>query len=417
MKSLLTLSKLAAALLFSFSLVISGNLMAEESECSVPICDIDKKIEELAGKSQAFRWEAIINLSGTYEKTTDLAIINNLLSFGRKLREICKEDDQYIIDGANGLISRNLVKLSMYGEINGEQFLANYKDITGMGKLKEVLDYWRKEIENIDNIKVLDELMFFAVGAKAHSEEKEHKQWVIGAAKGLMRVLTSRITVLSPFQEGIYEITLDAGIEVYPFNRIVVIETANDSGLVVQFLDQDNGIPIYSFYKASFTDGKYIKGSSITQQKVIFFDFEIDRLNKSVTGKIVDSRFGFPITFSGFQSHSITKFFENTLDKPYTEEQVIGTYEGRFANKEGVLSIFSYAPHKYYATFKSHDKTIVKNFLGKLFSEKGVFSFIHSSQGNTIKLVLASGENNIWNGTMFSTRNAVMNSVSFTKTK
>jgi hypothetical protein len=396
-----------AVAVLTLSMPLTTTLVqASELTCNVPVCDITAEIETLRSQDHNARGMFGIKLMDTYKSSKDIAVLNNVYETALELKALTIEmnDEGWVLRSATDLINSVLISIAKYSPVDATKFIALFKELENQNARYQMISHWYSQLESIETASTLNALIEFAQAAKNISIALEDESWVARSAAEFISDATIKLLALDPTHEGLYEVKVSKqAIEdgAFPFNRVAVLDSSSDDNLVVAFINTKHRHVVYSYRNATIL-GNIVKGTFLSNgDQANSFEFTLDRKTGHISGEI-KTTFS-QISFSGEQLFSTREVFAGEAAFELTANDVIGEMEGSLAGIPGKISIKSFSPNVYSATFLSKSGSIVLHFQGKFFPKTGVLSF---TSNNEIKLTLslrntASGPK--WNGASFST--------------
>lgn len=402
--------------------VFSTTAFAEEVvpvACEVVVCDLTIKREELLNADQNARGMYGINLMEEYKDSKDIAVLKNLAEIGKMLKDLSSEldDADWVKRSGPDLINSVLLSLGKYSEIEAKNFAHIYKSLEDQNARYAMVSYWHAKLADIEELDDLEALIVFGQDANLISLEIGDDSWVSRAADEFISDATIKLIALDPMHEGLYdvEITSTTTDSFLAFDKVVVLDSSSTKNLMIVFINSKFRRVVYS-YSNAVIEGSKMKGKFLSADglKDNVFEMSLNRATGELNGSIETTTDKF--NFSGNQTFSTRDIFAGTAPAALTDADVIGTMTGSLGGMKGQLTIKSFQPGVYSATFKSANGYIVMNLKGKFFAKNGVLSF---TSNNKIKLTLAyrADENGTvaWRGASFSTVTGSSQSASFTK--
>jgi len=323
------------ALIFTFHLPAMA-----DNNCSVPVCDIPFQLEQLKNSSQSARWNYLSGLRKANAKVRDVAVLKNLKEFGQKAKELLvnlKEEDWLVREAAN-LHDDSVIKLCkadvpLLAEIN-----ENYGLLTGENGRYEVLHYWANQVLDSESRSLLETLTEFSFFAEKYSIQVEDEDWVIREAKSLRQAVTNRLSMIYPFHEGVYQIQGTGSAGDFYFDRMVVLHTYTDNGVIVSFVDSKTNATGYFFKNAVVSDGlRRLEATANNDSSIKRLEMELDAVSGRVTGRIIDARTLENLEFTGARSASLADSPSGILD-PSCAGQLSHYPQGRYSGFLGTIS-------------------------------------------------------------------------------
>jgi len=398
------------------SVVYAADPLADGlDECGVPVCQPQDTLQALRVVDANKRGDWAMKLKGRYAKSENILVLNNLYEFGKKLKVLYTElsenpSNDWVLREAFGLLNNAVLSLAKFGDFDAVKFATYYAELANQNARYDMLSYWTGKAAKIEEVKFLNGLVSFATAARGISINLQDDAWVARAATELINFVTVRLTALDPAHEGLYEITLEDGHNIFPFDKMTVLESSSVKNLIVSFVNTKHNVVVYSFKNAEI-DGNTIRGEVVSGSfNSTQFEFTLNRDNGEVTGYVSDILH--EVAFTGVQTQSTRSVFAGVPDRTLDAEAVIGEFSGQILGLNGVLTV-KYRPSKklYIAVFISENGELNIPFAGKFYPKNGVLALTHN---NAMKLVI-SLRNNSWNGILFSTNTGKSVDVQFSK--
>jgi hypothetical protein len=402
--------------------VFTSPVFAEEvatSTCEIVVCDLTIKREELLNADQNVRGSYGIKLMNKYEGTKDIAILKNLVEIGNMLKDLAIEldDDDWVKRSGPDLINSVLLSLGKYSEIESNNLSHIYKSLEDQNARNLMIEYWSSKLSKIEDLNKLEALIVFGQAANTISLENGDDSWVARATDEFVSKATIKLIALDPMHEGLYDVEITAATTdaFFAFNKVVVLDSSSTKNLMVVFINTKFRRVVYS-YSNAVIEGSKMKGKFLSADglKDNVFEMALNRATGEVTGSIETTTDQF--SFTGSQAFTTRDIFAGSTPSVLSNTDVIGTMTGSLAGMKGKLTIKSFQPGIYSATFKSTNGYILMNFKGKFFAKNGVLSL---TSNNKIKLTLAYRTDDkgvaAWRGASFSTITGTSQTAVFTK--
>mgnify|MGYP000082487224 CR=1 FL=1 len=404
--------------LTSLSAFATGPLDDGVETCGVPVCDIEATANALSELNEDQRYNFSNKLLTKYSQSQNLEILENLLDASKRFKNlsISTNDADWVVRESNSLFNAMVIGLSKYSKVEANLLSGYYKLISTELKRYEIIEFWMKSIKTIEDSAKLNEIVKFAKNAKLHSISLGDEAWIPRAAGALADSVTVKLVSLDPVHEGLYDVSSTISGETYgilPFDKISVLDSSADKNLVVVLYNT-------KYRRASFVfNNVVISGdtlsstavsNAITSKKL---NIKIDRETGVVTGSVTTT--DSTVDFTGKQTFSTRSVFNGNTVNGLTENDVIGTFNGKLGNLDVKLTIKSFLPGVYSATLRSTDGILKKDYKGKFFAKSGVISLTHKSE---LRLVLGLKQvdgNLSWEGFSFSVKKPAVVEVSLRK--
>jgi hypothetical protein len=399
------------------SLALPGLSIGQTEECSLPVCNIEATLADLQSMNGDQRGMYAINLKNQYKDEMDEKVLMNLYAFGLEMNELYSQskNEDWVKRAASDFLNTILFNLSKYSSVNGERLVGYYQKFINQTFRYNLISYFQGKIASLENVKELEEIALFAVGARDHSIAVKDEDWVPRAATALLSEITIKLTHLDPAHEGLYDVSLDEAslaLGTLPFDRIAVLDSSSNKNLLVAFINSRLRVTVYSYSHAEIV-GNTVSGVFLSTGDIATkFSFNFNRSTGRIDGKIESTK-NDTIAFSGKQVFSTRSVFAGELPYVIAEKDILGTMSGEMAGVKGKLSVRSFKAGVYSATFTSENGSILLNFQGKFFAKNGVLSL---TSNDKVKLILSLRESNsevTWSGKSFSTLTGTSSTASF----
>lgn len=405
--STICLSLLIPAVGFSYD---SLNL-----SCDVPVCSISDTMTQLRGMTGDQRGMFALNLKNQYKDSTDQKVLANLRESGLQMKALFQElgDEDWVQRAAADLVAGavyNLAKLSH----DGAELVSYYKELSNQTFRFNLITHWQSQLKTIEDLELLQQLIIFADGARAHSIAINDEDWVPRQASTLMSELTIKLTQLDPVHEGLYSVEVhgnNKSIDALAFDRIAVLDSSSSKNLVVAFINSRLRVIVHTFSQAEIM-GNTVKGISMPSgAPATRFSFELDRRTGMISGSVESTND--TMDFTGTQLESTRTVFAGKAPHEVSQKDIIGTMIGEMGGVKGKLTIRSFQENVYSATFVSDTGSIVLNFQGKFFPKNAVLSLTSNEK---VKLTMSLREAG-WSGFSFSTTTGTSSKATFSTVK
>jgi hypothetical protein len=375
--------------------------------CGIPVCSVELTVAALAELNENQRYNYANNLVRTYVDSKDIATLENLYAVAKELRSISQNqgDADWVIREASTLANNAIFNLAKFSAIKAEKLADLFSLLDGQVKRYEIITYWQQQITSIENTETLNEIVSFADLAASISLAKGDEAWVPRAAASLASEITVKLTALDPAHEGTFDVKVtksdDKSLD---FDKMIILDSSSEDNLTVYFMNTRLKQVVYSYTHAVIV-GSTIKGKLLSNGSLSStFELTFDRKTGLVKGTIQTTR-STQIEFVGQQSFSTRSIFAGKAPVELTVNSVIGSFKGEILGIKGTLSVHTFMPNVYSASFVADNGLVVIDFMGKFFPKTGVLALTHK---NKIKLVVSLRENDseiAWRGVSFSTVN------------
>lgn len=411
---------LATILLGMLSPVFAQTTSVDDgiATCGVPVCSISEQVTALRSMNGDQRGMFAINLKAKFKDASDAKVLENLYKLSLDLNALSLElnDEDWVVRAATDLTNTIIFNLAKFSEVNGEKLVSFYQQFGTQTSRYNLIAHWQNQLTAIEDVAVLNELIVFAEGARAHSVSVNDEEWVPRAATSLITEITMKLTHLDPAHEGLYNVTLtDASqtVGVLPFDKVAVLDSSTAKNLVVVFINSKLKVIVYTYNNAEISGNKVSGLYLSTGDMANRFSFELNRKTGEIAGKIESTKHD-KIEFSGTQMFSTRTVFAGKSPKAVSSKDILGTMKGELAGIKGNLTIRSFQENVYSAIFVSETGSIVLNFQGKFFPKNAVISL---TSGDKIKLTMSLRENEngvtAWTGASFSTTTGTFTKAAF----
>lgn len=417
-KSMTAMAMMASVITPGFASIQNpGPLEDGLSSCGVPVCDMDATLEALAPLTENQRYNYASELIEKNSDTKSIEVLENLVHLSKRLKALSieKGDADWVIRTISTLGNNAILNLTKYSEIKADSLIELYKQLDTASKRYEVISFYQAQIANMESLTELSELVKFAKLAQSHSIYLEDESWIPRSAAQLASDATVRLVAIDPGHEGIYTINaLRTDSRILDVDKIVILDSSSDKNLVVNFINTKHNRIVFSYSEAVIV-GDQITGKITTSNTMSSqFELNLNRLSGDVSGKIITTGAG-SVTFSANRTFSVNEIYEGVNPEGMlSDKDILGTMNGQIMGIEGSLSIHTFSPNVYTASFVSNRGEIKIDFVGKFFPKKGVIALTHK---NKIKLVLSlrkKGDERKWQGASFTITNGKVSKASFT---
>jgi hypothetical protein len=385
-------------------------------ECGVPVCDITATVNALSALNENQRFNYTTNLKTTFSKSKDVSILENLYEVSGEIKKLTirSNDADWVVREPTNLANSVVINLAKYSAVKSSTISKYFKMLTSGDERNKVIYFWSTFVDSNENISKLIELSDFAQQAKVISIEAGDESWISRNAEALVSKITIKLTQLDPAHEGLFDVRITNELTVpgiLPFDKISVLDSSTSSNLVVVFYNSKFKRKSFEFSNAA------ISGSTITGQIVSNmttskkFKITLDRNTGLMYGNIesTDST----IEFVGRQAFSTRSVFKGEVPYALTANDAIGSFDGKLGSLEGTLTVKSFKPGIYSATFRTKSGAVKVDFLGKFFPKNGVLSLTNKNDMKLIVSLRKVGEDVKWNGFTFNSKNPSYKTATF----
>lgn len=420
---MLKLGKLFAAHALIVSLSVPQLVMAQSADplddgvatCGVPVCSAMATVEVLKTLNENQRYNYTNKLVTAYKDSKDIKVLENLLSIAKEIKALTTSmgDADWVIREASTLANNSIFNLAKFSEPNAKNMLSLFAQLDNATKRYEVISHFQTELVNIEDTAVLNELVAFAIGAQKYTIQIGDESWIPRAASTLASDITVKLNALDPVHEGVYTVAVVQGDnKVLAFDKVVVLDSSSEENLVVNFMNSKLNTIVFSYSHATLVgntiSGKLISNGSLSSA----FEMNFNRSTGALKGTITTTR-SKQIVFKGNQNFSARTIFAGKVPYSLTENSIIGDMKGEILGIKGTLSIQSFLPNVYSASFVADNGLVVIDFKGKFFAKNGVLALTHA---NKVKLTLSlrqTANGVLWKGASYSSTNGKVIEASF----
>ncbi len=383
--------------------------------CGVPVCSVVDTMAALTELDENQRYNYTNKLVYTYVDSQDVKILKNLLTAAADIKALTIKmgDADWVTREASTLANNSILNLAKYDVVKADKMLNLFKQLDNATKRYEVIAYFQGQLNNIENLNTLNELVAFAEGAKDYTVQMGDEDWIPRAAASLASDITIKLTALDPAHEGVYTVSVVEGDEkILDFDKVVVLDSSSEENLVVNFMNSKLNTIVFSYTHSTIV-GSTIKGKLVSNGSLSSkFELKINRATGAIKGTINTTRSN-TIVFKGTQNFSTRTIFAGKVPYSLSANSAIGDIKGEILGIKGTLSVKSFLPNVYSASFVADNGLVVIDFQGKFFAKNGVLTLTHK---NKIKLALSlreTAEGIMWRGVSYSTTNGKVIEASF----
>jgi len=393
-----------------------GPLEDGVNECGVPVCDITATVDALSQLNQNQRFNYTSKMKANYSASKNKEILENLYIVAGKIKNLTMttNDEDWVTREASGLANAMVINLAKYSEVKSNTISKYFKMLTAGQKRYEVISFWSGYASKTESISELEEIVNFAQDAKLHTTAMGDESWIPREAQALISKVTIKLTQLDPAHEGLFDVRITNKMTVsgiLPFDKIAVLDASSNSNLVVVFYNSKLKRKSFEFSNAAISGSKItgqVVSNMVTSRK---FMITLDRNTGLISGNIesTDST----IEFVGKQSFSTRGVFAGNVPYVLSQNDAIGSFEGKIGNLEGTLTVKSFSPNVYSATFRTKSGAVKVDFLGKFYEKNGVLSLTNKNDMKLIVSLRKDGDVVKWNGFSFNSKNPSYKPASF----
>jgi hypothetical protein len=392
-----------------------------EQNCSLPVCDVESKLNELRTMSQGSRYEYLKNLRTNYTRSEVAAELENLVVFGQKAAALLtdiKEED-WLVREAAALADNSIFNLCRWVYKDGTRLTWAFKQISGQAQRFAVISLWKNNAATLSNATQIEGLLNFANVAEKISLEKGDDDYIPEAARSLAGILSSTLMDLRPIFEGAYDIVLET--EPRTMRRLIVVNTDGPTGISASIIDRDAGYILNTFPNLTLSEkGQVIVGASgFDSQFPSRVEARLSNDLKSISGFLTDPHTMQPVSFRGVRRAAVNNAITTGQ---CTLQQLVGSYSGSFNGIKGTISLGSIDPTRIAGTYFASDESLRLTFSnGKYRQHLGRLT-LTSSVGGSNALILRIAAKMVNNhcelsGTAFSAFNGVYYKLRFSSLK
>ena len=375
-----------------FSLLLSQNTKAQSVDpladgiktCGLPVCSIDTTVSALKNIDSNSRYKYTNKLVVKYKDEKEVKILNNLLEIGLEIKSIslAMNDPDWILREVSALANNAIFNLAKFTPLKAVKIMELFKKLDSATKRFGIISYYQNDLRNIESIEKLEQLVAFAQQAKDYTIRIKDEGWITRSASSLASSIKIKLVALDPIYEGVYDIIISDNKNFFlPFDKIVIFDSNTDNNLIVNFINTKYNTVVFSYSHSIIIGNKIVRNIVSSENLSYKFDLSFSR----TTGYISTARFE-KISFKGAKQFSLKSIFEGTV--PYnlslSLSDVIEQMSGEVLGVEGELSIQSFSPEVYSATFVASDNSFIVNFQGVFYPENGVLVLTHKNEINFI---------------------------------
>lgn len=377
------------------------------SVCEVAVCDIEMVIETLREANEADRFAYATELIKMHSASSDVAVLKNLLEVSKRMEALFVElgDADWVIREAQALGNHALLGLVKHSEIEAKAIIKYFSQLASEAKRYEAISFYTDRLSQIESTEELAEIIKFAAEAREISMNMGDDAYVARAADTLSSQATIKIVALDPVHEGVYKITSSTKDEhVLDIDKIVVLDSSSHKNLVVNFINSKFNRVVFS-YSEAVINGNKITGKSVNSSAMSSqFELVFDRDSGAVEGMIQTTRTN-EIVFKAQRAFTVRDVFKGEAPVEITDKDILGTMEGSIMGINGTLSVHSFIPGVYSASFISERGELKIDYQGKFFPKKGVLSLTHENKSKLVIALRKVDDEAIWTGASFSVTN------------
>lgn len=383
--------------------------------CGVPVCEMEKTIEKLRELNENQRYNYANRLLREHSKSQDETVLDNLVESAQRLKELSIElgDADWVVREASNLGNAALLSLTKHSRFEAKKILGYYKRLDSGAKRYEAISHYQQELLRIEDADKLSELARFAKEAQRVSVLLGDEAWISRAAESLAQEATVKLVSLEPSHEGIYTIkTKGNDGSVLDFDKIIVLDSTSQENLVVNFVNSKHKEVVFS-YSGSLIVGNKVEGKMVSSAAMgSKFHFVFERESGAVKGELETSR-GAKIQFQGVRVFSVAQVFEGQAPDELEEADALGTMKGSIMGIQGELSVHSFEPQVFSASFVADKGELKIDYAGKFYPEKGVLALTHKDKSKLVLALRKEGDKLVWKGVSYSVLNGKISKAQF----
>jgi hypothetical protein len=357
--------------LIIISLLLTGFQLAY-AKCDLPVCNIKDKIAELEKATSNERFRFITDLKTKNRQNDKIDQLENLRAFAKesKALSIRLKDEDWLITESDLLSNQSIIiLLKNKRPLEKNYMMTAFKELTTQDSRFDILQYWNKNVETVVSKPELLGLNEFAELAIPYTKQIKDDDWVTTEAIRLMNSSSVQMSILDPYHEGIYKVTITCPTkeancrQSYPdLSMMTVIESTNRSGygLIVSFIQPAPLEPAFFFPTSNFTAGKgliygFSNFNTPSFPKPAEFSINLNRETGAVSGHILDTRSEGYVLVKGTPIRRVLDLVKSTSksDINVAPEEVVGVYNATFAGRVGRFIIKETSEANLIASFLS----------------------------------------------------------------
>lgn len=374
------------------------------ARCGVPVCDVDKTVEGLSELGQNQRYNYANKLLREHGESADVKVLRNLAVAAERMKKLSLRlgDEDWVVREASNLADAALLGLAKHSEIKAKKLAALYDKLGAGSSRYEVIAHYRNKLPRVESLKRLSELVKFAEKARDISVAKGDEDWIPRAAEELASEATVKMVAMDPAHEGVYAIKTEGNDgSVLDVDKVIVLDSSSKENLVVNFVNTRLKRIVFS-YPGSVISGDRVEGKMVANGSMSSaFEFVFDRESGEIEGTIQSTR-AKKISFAGERVFSVRDVYQGRAPKELDENDALGSMSGEIMGVKGVLSVRSFSPGVFSASFVADRGELKIDYTGKFHPKRGLLSLTHKDK---TKLALALREKEgktMWRGVSFS---------------
>ncbi len=400
------MKKMKLSMLFAIATAVGLNFsVALAQDCTLPVCDIPAKIEELRAMTQNSRSEYLKELLKSQKGVKDPVVLANLDVFAAQVYVLFHEinEEDWMVREVNDISNFANSSLLMYNAMNMDlaTMIAKFDAFSDPSFNYKVMNYWVTAIEQVEDTVQVKKMMTFAEHEMQWSNDTKQEDYFAREAKKGIDAAGVLLSRLLPVHEGAYKIKVSCkpspsscNSEDMSIDQINVLETLGSRGLVISVLNSNSGLQRFYYINSFLTNGGTQINAQMTEANPWARLTEIDLTIKAdggLKGAIKDLSSGGTIIIEGKPIEKPVKYFTDAgAPRPLTADDIVGVYNGTLGKIKGTLLIKQFVAGQLVGSFVSG--SIRRDFQYVNFKAKqGVIVFGNSGTGtqNDVKLTLA----------------------------
>lgn len=371
--------KVFASVLVTLVTLISSQSMAA---CQVPVCDIVATIANLKTKTSDERSAFYSDLYNNNLNAKDSAVLRNLNAFGVQAYKLSKDlNDPKVTAKWSADVRQIGQGLLTYAPFQKTEFVNTYTETAVMPELGitsqqrvrySALFRWRTEISVLFNINEVYAVYDYVQKASDYSRQINDEDYIAREAQTILELLSSHISYLHPFYEGVFGITTKCNQLVgqcsakdVSSDRLVVMNTLNEYQIATSLAissqaDFFTAIGLYNdsdvSHETAGINFLFVKsvlknnGTKLYSKSDVLYvgdrPAEIQATvatNQDVSGSAVTSRYVGALTYAGKVLFSPLKYYTDEVPLQAGEQPIIGEFSGKFGQNNMRMIIRSRA--------------------------------------------------------------------------
>lgn len=400
------MKKMKLSVLFAIATTIALNFsVVFAQDCTLPVCDIPAKVEELRAMTQNSRSEYLKELLKSQKGVKDPVVLANLDAFAAQVYVLFHEinEEDWMVREVNDISNFANSNLLMYNamEMDLATMIAKFDAFSDPSFNFKVMNFWVTAIEQVEDTVQVKKMMTFAEhGLQWSIDTKQEDYFAREAKKGIDNagVLLSR---LLPVHEGVYKIKMSClpsrsscKSEDLNVDQMNVLETLGSRGLVISIMNSKTGIQRFQYINSFLTKGGTQIHAQMTEAdpwaRLTEIDLSINS-DGSIKGTIKDLSSGGTIVIQGKAVAKPVKYFTDAgAPRSLTTNDIVGVYKGSLGSIKGTLLLKQFADGQLVGSFISND--LRRDFqYGNFKAKQGVVVLGNSGSGtlNDAKLTVA----------------------------